>query len=257
MSPAEEGAYIRLLAIAWMQPDCGLPDDDTQLAALSRLGDDWNKGGISVVKGCFKKYNGRLYNERLLQERKKQDDWKNKSSEGGKLGAKARWRNKLDPVKGGHQMVITKSSPKHDSSSSSSSSIPPPSPPKGVPSPALPADIADELLEYPQLSEQFVLMVKAIVKHHPGARFPQRNTKQYREQRNAVARLIRIDGCLEEDLIPCLHWIFNSDHPQALFWRKQVSSFTGLRSHKGGKTMSKWAQIYELWKREVSDDDND
>ena len=39
MTPSQEGAYIRLLFIAWLSDDCGLPDDDEQLASLSRLGD--------------------------------------------------------------------------------------------------------------------------------------------------------------------------------------------------------------------------
>jgi len=122
MTPAEEGAYIRLLAIAWGSEDCGLPDDDKQLAILSRLGEGWLKGGSRVVRQCFYSENGRLYNARLLKERKKQEAWRKKSSEGGKKSAKVRWGKGLSGGKGGYKKVITKQQPKGNSSSSSSSS---------------------------------------------------------------------------------------------------------------------------------------
>ena len=32
MTPAEEGAYIRLLCYAWADPDCSIPNDDEILA---------------------------------------------------------------------------------------------------------------------------------------------------------------------------------------------------------------------------------
>ena len=34
MTIAEEGAYHRLLCYAWQEEDCGLPDDDRQLAVM-------------------------------------------------------------------------------------------------------------------------------------------------------------------------------------------------------------------------------
>jgi len=122
MTPAQEGAYIRLLAYAWNEPDCGLSDDDEQLAILSRLGEGWFKGGGAVVRECFFEKDGRLYNKRLLKERKKQEEWKRKSSEGGKMSAKARWGKGKGGDKGGYKMVTTKGQPKGNPSSSSSSS---------------------------------------------------------------------------------------------------------------------------------------
>lgn len=121
MSPAEEGAYIRLLNIAWNAPDCGLPDDDDQLAALSRLGEGWFKGGSTKVRDCFFSKRGRLFNKRLLAERKKQREWKRKSSEGGKASAKSRAERKLQG-KGGSRVVDDCLVPKVNSSSPSSSS---------------------------------------------------------------------------------------------------------------------------------------
>lgn len=121
MSPAEEGAYIRLLAISWLSEDCGLPDDDDVLSRLSRLGEAWFKGGSTVLRNKFEKRDGRLYNLRLLEERKKQEEWRVKSSEGGKKSAKLRWGHKKRTNKGGYKMVKEWLQPNCNLSSPSSS----------------------------------------------------------------------------------------------------------------------------------------
>jgi uncharacterized protein YdaU (DUF1376 family) len=93
MSPAEEGAYIRLLSYAWADPDCSLPDDDAALSQLSRLGEGWFNGGSTTIRKCFKEHpekSGRLVNIRLLEERKKQDAWREKSRIGGLQSGKSR-----------------------------------------------------------------------------------------------------------------------------------------------------------------------
>jgi uncharacterized protein YdaU (DUF1376 family) len=71
MTPAEEGAYIRLLAEAWSAPemDCGLPDNDEQLAVMSRLGSEWANGSGNRLKARFCTIeNGRRYNDKLRAE---------------------------------------------------------------------------------------------------------------------------------------------------------------------------------------------
>jgi len=76
MTPSEEGAYIRLLAIAWGAPDCGLPDDDTQLATLSRLGEQWLKGSSSTLRQCFfslRRNNGAIYNVGQSNSKRRKD----------------------------------------------------------------------------------------------------------------------------------------------------------------------------------------
>jgi uncharacterized protein YdaU (DUF1376 family) len=92
MTPSEEGAYIRLLAIAWLEPDCGLPDNDSELAVLSRLGKEWDGRSRERIRAKFRAEGGRLYNDRLLEERRKQAEWSRKSSAGGKKSAEARAR---------------------------------------------------------------------------------------------------------------------------------------------------------------------
>lgn len=123
MTPAQEGAYIRLLCIAWNDPDCSIPDDDSQLAILSRLGEGWLNGGSLLVRKCFEPHPnkpGRLVNLRLLEERKKQQEWREKSKAGGMKSAQVRQEKALaarrKPVKGGSRVV----QPKANSSSSSS-----------------------------------------------------------------------------------------------------------------------------------------
>ncbi len=124
MSPAEEGAYIRLLSYAWADPDCSLPDDDTVLSQLSRLGEGWFNGASTTIRKCFKLHpekSGRLVNSRLLEERKKQDAWREKSRIGGLQSGKSRTLS----GKGGSRVVEPEGSrmvEAHANSSSSSSS---------------------------------------------------------------------------------------------------------------------------------------
>lgn len=127
MSPAEEGAYIRLLSYAWADPDCSLPDDDTDLSQLSRLGEGWFNGGSNTIRKCFKPHpekSGRLVNLRLLEERKKQDAWREKSRIGGSQSGKSRALS----GKGGSMVVepednqMVEANANSSSSSSSSSS---------------------------------------------------------------------------------------------------------------------------------------
>lgn len=93
MSPEEEGAYIRLLCYAWGDPDCSLPDDDNILATLSRLGERWFNGCSTNVKRCFNEHPekpGRIYNPRLLEERKKQQHRSLKAKESGVKSGESR-----------------------------------------------------------------------------------------------------------------------------------------------------------------------
>lgn len=119
MTPEQEGAYIRLLCYAWADPDCSIPDDDEVLAKLSRLGEGWFNGGSTVLRKCFQPHfnqPGKLVNLRLLEERKKQKEWREKSRIGGLRSAESRARKSS---KGGSRVV----QPKGNSSSSFSSSF--------------------------------------------------------------------------------------------------------------------------------------
>ncbi len=130
MSPAEEGAYIRLLAIAWNDEDCCLPNDDDKLAKLSRLGEAWHNGSGAIIKKCFKEKGNKIFNERLLKEKRKIKQFRKERSESGKIGAEKRWhskgkrKNKKDnsPNSLANGSAITQPMAKNSSSSSFSSS---------------------------------------------------------------------------------------------------------------------------------------
>jgi uncharacterized protein YdaU (DUF1376 family) len=111
MTPAEEGAYIRLLCHAWLQPDCGVQNDDCSLAILSRLGRSWPKSSAKI-KAKFIERDGRLFNKRLLAERLKQQQWAEKSAKGGRHSSGPRKSTKDQGwLKGGCEMVATKPQP--------------------------------------------------------------------------------------------------------------------------------------------------
>ena len=126
MPPALEGAYIRLLCIAWDCPKCRLPNNDKVLGSLSRLGEDeWiaNRGKFLNLFPIDPKNNDFLYSKRLRKERKKQEDWRRKSKQGGiKSGV-----SRLNRTKGGstkcEPLPQPNPQPKGNTSSSFSSSI--------------------------------------------------------------------------------------------------------------------------------------
>jgi len=94
MTPAEEGAYIRLLSYMWNDPCCGLPDDKERLQTLSRL-TSTDKGVIGSILACFEKHPtkaGYITNKRLFSERKKQEEWREHQRDAGKKGMESRWR---------------------------------------------------------------------------------------------------------------------------------------------------------------------
>jgi len=122
MTLEQQGAYMRLLCYDWLKD--GLKKDGDRLAALSGLNEGWFKGGSTIIQECFIAHpnkEGYITNPRLLKEREKQQKWREKSSAGGKKSAASRRRSKT--LKGGSQMVQTKTQPTPNSISISSSTI--------------------------------------------------------------------------------------------------------------------------------------
>jgi uncharacterized protein YdaU (DUF1376 family) len=130
MTPDQEGAYIRLLAYAWGDPDCSLPDDDATLAAMSRLGERWFNGCSAALRDCFEKHPtrpGRIYNKRLLKERQKQAERSEKAASAGvrsgqarRCGSKVRSAN-VEPTSNGRSHSVEPTLNISSSFSSSSS----------------------------------------------------------------------------------------------------------------------------------------
>jgi hypothetical protein len=77
MDAAEERGYLRLLLYAASEPDCGLPDSDSELAFISLLGSQWGKptadesrrlGALTSgdkLRRCFYLKTNRLFNDKL------------------------------------------------------------------------------------------------------------------------------------------------------------------------------------------------
>ncbi len=125
MTPAEEGAYFRLLCIEWNSRDCSLPDDDKQLSVLSRLDQEWFNGSGIKIRQNFVSRRGKIFNKRLLKEREKQEEWREKCREGGiKSGKSRRNKENIDEglLKGSSTKDLTKGEVNTNISSSSSSS---------------------------------------------------------------------------------------------------------------------------------------
>jgi uncharacterized protein YdaU (DUF1376 family) len=122
LTPAQKGAYIDLLCYAWLEDDCGLPDDDRKLAVLSGLRNQW----ISLSGGIREKFvarDGRLYNAKLLSIRNRLDDFLRRSSEAGKQSAKVRATKNKPTLNQPSVLVQPTYEPNVNSSSSCSSSI--------------------------------------------------------------------------------------------------------------------------------------
>lgn len=94
MDPAEVGAFCLLLMIEWNEKDCGLPAEATLLARLSRLGEDWQKYGPHL-REMFFEFEGRLFNRRLLQERRKQIEKREQRVGAAHASVASRKTNKL------------------------------------------------------------------------------------------------------------------------------------------------------------------
>lgn len=94
MTPAEEGAYIRLLAISWGSDGCSLPNDDNALSSLSRLGADWFTGSGDKIRQNFVRDGGEIYNIKLRILKKNLKKIISAKQKAGKEGAKKRWENK-------------------------------------------------------------------------------------------------------------------------------------------------------------------
>lgn len=88
MSLEEEGCYIRLMAFCWREGS--IPCDHEK---LSRLCKGASFTLLAVVMECFQTCDDnpdRLIHKRLEAERRKQAEWREKSSAGGKKGAESR-----------------------------------------------------------------------------------------------------------------------------------------------------------------------
>jgi len=106
MDAEEVGMYWLLCCVAWQQKPRGtLPNDDDLLARWARVKRDVWDSKNGNVKRCFKLKRGRLHQERLVREGKKQANWQEKSRQGG---IKSGERRREGSLKGGSRVVEPK-----------------------------------------------------------------------------------------------------------------------------------------------------
>jgi uncharacterized protein YdaU (DUF1376 family) len=88
MSPCSRGIYITLLSYCWLEES--LPSDIVSLQRLVGCSEqEWAAHG-AVAVDRFTLVDGRLHNQRLDKERKKQDDFHRQSRKGGRASAASR-----------------------------------------------------------------------------------------------------------------------------------------------------------------------
>ena len=89
MNNREVGCYVKLLCFCWKQGS--IPGDIERIAQLCGETEDVMPELWRNIKPCFRsKGNDRLIHPRLDRERKKQKEWRKKSSAGGKKSAETR-----------------------------------------------------------------------------------------------------------------------------------------------------------------------
>lgn len=89
LTTAQHGAYLLLLMTAWRMHDCRLPDDDRLLARWAGMDyRNWLKTRPHIIDQFWKKNDdGKLQQNRLLDERKYADSIRLKNSAAGKASA--------------------------------------------------------------------------------------------------------------------------------------------------------------------------
>lgn len=70
MTDKQVRVYLSLLCYSWLEsPRATLPNDDLQLAQLARLStDEWEEIKAPILAKFATDGNGRIYNERLMEE---------------------------------------------------------------------------------------------------------------------------------------------------------------------------------------------
>lgn len=89
---AQQGAYMRLLAVCWMSGDCSLPEDPQKLAVLSGLPIE-EVPALGLFLGPHPQKTGFLTNERLYKEWKKAQWVSDMRAQAGKKSGKSRRTN--------------------------------------------------------------------------------------------------------------------------------------------------------------------
>ena len=90
MTDKQVRVYLNLLCYSWLEnPRATLPNDQAQLAQLARLSEEeWNEIKGPILAKFISDGNGRIFNERLMEE----SDYNDKKRRAGK----ARWEANVE-----------------------------------------------------------------------------------------------------------------------------------------------------------------
>ncbi len=93
MTPEQKGAFVDLLAHAWIaKPPCTLENDDAVLAKLSGLGPRWKRTGALVRAQFVPRPDGLLINPKQFEVWQTVDARRTVYAQNGRLGAAAKWQ---------------------------------------------------------------------------------------------------------------------------------------------------------------------
>jgi len=81
LSAEEHGVYLLLLMAAWRTPTCSLPDDDTRLARMAKIGPKKWRRMRPVMERFFTVEAGQWTQNRLLKERDRVEKSRNQKSQ--------------------------------------------------------------------------------------------------------------------------------------------------------------------------------
>lgn len=205
MTPAEEGAYLRLLCYQFDDSRCRLPDDDEILATLSRLNQDWDNGSGEKIRKCFKKEGNFIFNSRIRKE----------------------WRKRLNFLKGCSVGGRKSTQPRKPSTGKQKPSKVPSSyvkPTSNLPLTDLEVVLALGLVLDKEKYSQIIFclskyLFKLIKRNNPQAKEP--NFNQWAKDMDYI---IRIDKRSYRNIVRVIHW---SQHDQ--FWKTNILSPEKLR----------------------------
>lgn len=102
LTAEQHGAYLLLLMAAWKRGG-HVPDDDDQLAIITRMGNRWHTHAAAIVRAFFSQRDGMLWSTRIESELVKAKANTAKKSAAGKAGAAAKWQK--DGARNGDPMA--------------------------------------------------------------------------------------------------------------------------------------------------------
>lgn len=91
LTTEQHGAYLLLLMAAWKRGG-HVPDDEAQLAQITRLADRWQTHASATVRAFFTQRDGMLWHDRVVDELHKAEALVHKRSKAGAAGAAAKWQ---------------------------------------------------------------------------------------------------------------------------------------------------------------------